>query len=104
MSLCEQFRMPREQLLASMDNSELTRLWVRHRYISPIPDISRQLAKIVAAIYNTSPNRTRESLWYDAEDFMPIIKPTPQPMGPLAQTPDEQSRLAGMVHKALGGQ
>lgn len=101
MSLCELHGKSRAELLASMDNAELTKLWVRHRYISPLPNHSRLIGKLIAAIYNV--NRGRESPWFDADDFMEIVRPK-QERDALTQTMDEQQELATQVHRALGGQ
>lgn len=102
MSLCELRGVSRPELLASMNNAELTKLWVRHRYISPIPDLSRMLGELTAAVYNTAPYRKRDAPVFEAEDFMPIVK-TPEPALDIQQSTDEQTELARQVHQALGG-
>ena len=73
--------------------------YVRWLHVAPFGDEWRQTGLLAAIIANCSPNRTRESKVFNAEDFMPILK---QPEKGIEQGVDDQKELAKIVHQSLG--
>jgi hypothetical protein len=87
--------------LERFDAADLSREWVLHTKISPLPDPWRQAALIASLIVNFRANRSSDSKWFSDEDFLPVDV-VPEEPALLTQPPDDQIQLVTLVHQALG--